>query len=203
MTRRYVRALSGSGVGAANPADRHNNRRSFMTDREPTRTKNLVGYGNPALPWSRAAEQLRAGALRSYPAFLGTVRPDGRPHAARVGAIWVDGDLYFVSHETSRKGRNLAANPAAVISVGLDGIDLSFEGEATRVTDPALLAKVTERYRADNGWPAEPSGDRVTAPYNAPAAGPAPWNLYRLVFHTVFGGATAEPYGATRWDFAH
>jgi len=28
-----------------------------------------------------------------------------------------------------------------------------------------------------------------------------PWHLYRLTFHTVFGVATEEPYGATRWRF--
>lgn len=172
-----------------------------MTDREPNKSTNLDGYGNPELPWSRAADQLRGDALRTHPAFISIVRPDGRPHAIRVGAIWVDGDLYFVSHEQSRKARNLAANPAAVFTVGIDGIDLSLEGTATRVTDPATLEKVTERYREDNGWPVEVSGDQVTAPYNAPSAGPAPWNLYRFVFYTAIGGATAEPYGATRWDF--
>ena len=40
-----------------------------------------------------------------------------------------------------------------------------------------------------------------TAPYSAPSAGPPPWYLYRLTFDTVFGVATAEPYGATRWRF--
>ena len=38
----------------------------------------------------------------------------------------------------------------------------------------------------------EVSGDRITAPYNAPAAGPAPWDLYRFVVRTAFGTATAE-----------
>lgn len=28
-----------------------------------------------------------------------------------------------------------------------------------------------------------------------------PWHLYRFVFHTAFGVATAEPNGATRWRF--
>jgi hypothetical protein len=28
-----------------------------------------------------------------------------------------------------------------------------------------------------------------------------PWRLYRFIFHTAFGVATAEPYGATRWRF--
>ena len=50
----------------------------------------------------------------------------------------------------------------------------------------------------DGGWPAEVEGDAFTAPY---APGPPPWHLYRFVFHTVFGVATAEPFGATRWRF--
>jgi hypothetical protein len=27
------------------------------------------------------------------------------------------------------------------------------------------------------------------------------WHLYRFVFHTAFGVATAEPHGASRWRF--
>jgi hypothetical protein len=44
-------------------------------------------------------------------------------------------------------------------------------------------------------------GDAFTAPYSAPSAGPPPWRLFRLEAHTVFGVATAEPHGATRWRF--
>ncbi|GGM57584.1 hypothetical protein ACFFX1_17225 [Dactylosporangium sucinum] len=40
------------------------------------------------------------------------------------------------------------------------------------------------------------------APYSAPSAGPAPWYLYRLTVRTAHGVATAEPHGATAWDFA-
>ncbi len=53
----------------------------------------------------------------------------------------------------------------------------------------------------ESGWPAEVEGDAFTAPYSAPAAAPPPWHLYRFAFHTVFGTATAEPFGATRWRF--
>jgi hypothetical protein len=56
------------------------------------------------------------------------------------------------------------------------------------------------RYR-ELGWPAQVEGDGFTAPFSAPSAGPPPWYLYRFRFHTVFGVATAEPYGATRWRF--
>jgi hypothetical protein len=171
-----------------------------MADLAPVQTTNLDGYGNPELPWERAAAMLRAGALESHASFLCTVRPDGTPHATRVGAIWHDGDLYFPSGLGTRKSRNLAANPAAVVAVSLEGLDLSLDGNAVRVTDPALLAQIADRYRI-HGWPAEVAGDQLTAPYNAPSAGPAPWALYRFTFHTALGGATAEPYGATRWRF--
>ena len=51
------------------------------------------------------------------------------------------------------------------------------------------------------GWPVEVDGDTFTAPFSAPGTGPAPWHLFRLTSHTVFGVATAEPHGATRWRF--
>jgi len=82
----------------------------------------------------------------------------------------------------------------------LEGIDLILEGEAARITDPPILERVATRYR-EVGWPAEVEGDAFTAPFSAPSAGPPPWQLYRFRFHTVFGVATTEPYGATRWRF--
>jgi hypothetical protein len=83
----------------------------------------------------------------------------------------------------------------------LEGIDLVLEGEASRVTDQATLAQVAARYRA-GGWPAKVEGDAFTVPYSAPSAGPPLWHLYRFTFHTAFGVASAEPFGATRWRFA-
>lgn len=170
-----------------------------MTEREPAETTNLDRYGNAALPWSRARDQLAAApSMTTF--FLGTVGPDGRPHAAGVGAVWSDGDLYVVSGPGTRKSRNLAANPAGTISTSLPGLDLVFEGEATRVTDTPTLERLAALYRA-GGWPAEVAGDAFTAPYSAPSAGPPPWHLYRFAFRTVVGVASEEPYGATRWRF--
>ena len=59
-----------------------------MGQREPRKTTNLATlYDQELMPWSRAAEALGTGSLGPEPAcFLGTVRPDGRPHAAGVGA---------------------------------------------------------------------------------------------------------------------
>ncbi len=172
-----------------------------MTERAPIEVTNLDRYGSPALPWNRPRDLLAAGPPGPDTTFfLGTSRPDGRPHAACVGALWLDGDLYFTSGPEARKARNLAANPACTISVRLEGLDLVLEGVAVRVTDRSTLEQVAGLYRA-GGWPAEVEGDAFTAPYSAPSAGPPPWHLYRFTFHTAFGVATAQPYGATRWRF--
>ena len=171
-----------------------------MAEREPAETTNLDIYGNAALEWSRALEALAVPPTENLTWFLGTVDPDGRPHAAGVGAHYIDGDIYITSGPRTRKSRNLATNPACTVCVGLDGIDLVFEGEASRVTDAGILERVVARFR-EGGWPAEVDGDAFTAPFSAPSAGPPPWFLYRFTFHTVFGVAGAEPFGATRWRF--
>jgi pyridoxamine 5'-phosphate oxidase-like protein len=172
-----------------------------MTDRQPTETTNLDRYGNPVLSWSRPHGLLQfgpKGPLAGF--FLGTVRRDGRPHVAGIGAVWYDGDLYFTSGPGTRKARNLASNPACTIAVKFPDLDLTLEGEAGRVVDPATLQHVATIYQ-HLGWPAEAAEGSFTAPYSAPSAGPPPWHLYRFTFHTVVGLSTAEPNGATRWRF--
>jgi hypothetical protein len=173
-----------------------------MADRAPVETTNLDQYGDPPLPWSRAHDLLAAspsGSDTSY--FLGTVRPDGRPHSAPFGALWHEGDLYIVSGPETRKSRNLAANPACTVSVKLEGLDLVLEGEAHRIADKPTLERLAKLYREDGGWPVEVQGDAFNAPFTAPSAGPPPWYLYRFTFDTAFGVATKEPNGATRWRF--
>jgi hypothetical protein len=173
-----------------------------MTDREPDQTTNLDRYGSAALPWSRPRDLLATLTTGTdLTLFLNTTRPDGRPHSAGVGAVWLDGDFYFTSSPHARKARNLGTNPACTISVRLPGLDLTVDGEARRVTDPPTLERLVAVYQS-GGWPAEVEGDAFTAPYSAPSAGPPPWHLYRMTVHTAVGVATAEPYGATRWRFS-
>jgi hypothetical protein len=187
--------------GSIGPTSEPTDRRLKMSDREPVDVTNLDRYGDAELPWSRPRDLLAGGPHGpEIGFFLGTVRPDGRPHAAGVGVLWEDGGLYFTSGAGTRKARNLGANPACTISVKLEGIDLVLEGEATRVTDRGTLERVAAGYR-EGGWPAEVEGEAFTAPFSAPSAGPPPWELYRFRFHTAVGVATAEPYGATRWRF--
>jgi general stress protein 26 len=160
---------------------------------------NLDIYGSAPIPWSRALDQLQDDSAKKT-TWLATVRPDGRPHVAGVGALWLDGKVYFTSGAGTRKSRDLAANPHCVVSVALPDLDLVVEGTATKVTDDATLQRLAERYAAQ-GWPARVEDGALTAPYSAPSAGPPPWYLYALTPSTAFGVATAEPNGATRWRF--
>ena len=171
-----------------------------MADRDPTRTTNLDIYGNAVLPWSRTHDLLVDSQNQGLSAFLGTVRPDGRPHSNMLYAMWYEGDYYFVSGPKTLKSRNLASNPNSTLSVSLKGLDLTLEGEAHRVTDAPTLEALAKCYR-DHTWPVQVEGDAVTAPYNAPSAGKPPYYLYRFTFYTVFGVATEKPEGATRWNF--
>jgi len=171
-----------------------------MSESAPTETTNLDRYGDAELPWSRARDALAGEPTPDITHFLGTCRPDGTPHAAGIGAQWLAGDLYFTSSPAARKARDLAVNPRCTISARLPGIDLVLDGSAARVTDPGTLEQVAAGYRA-GGWPAQVDGDALTAPFNAPSAGPPPWQVYRFTFHTVVGVATVLPYGATRWRF--
>jgi pyridoxine/pyridoxamine 5'-phosphate oxidase len=164
--------------------------------------KNLDIYGDPPIPWSRALKQLEAAPDTQTPrsTWLSTVRPDGRPHVAAVGALWVDGKFYFTSGAGTRKSRNLAANPNCVLSMTLPDLDLVVEGRASTVTDQATLERLAQRYAAQ-GWPARAADGALTAEFSAPSAGPPPWQLYVVTAVVAFGVATAKPYGAMRWRF--
>lgn len=161
---------------------------------------NLDIYGHPPLPWSRAEHQLEAPVGESATHFLATVRPDGRPHVAGVGALWVDGRFYFTSGAGTRKSRNLAERADCVISVKLPDLDLIIEGAATKVTDGSTLQRLASLFDAQ-GWPATVEDGALIAPFSAPSAGPPPWHLYEFTPKTAFGVATAEPFGASRWVF--
>jgi hypothetical protein len=178
-----------------------------LAERRPAEVKNLDIYGYEPLPWSRAGEQLEKSADTKWSPdepgstyWLATVRPDGRPHVAAVGALWIDETFYFTSGAGTRKSRNLAESNHCVISVALPGLDLAVEGMATRVTDQPTLQRLAERYAAQ-GWSATVDNGAFTAEFSAPSAGPPPWDLYQVMPTSAVGVATAEPWGATRWQF--
>jgi hypothetical protein len=165
--------------------------------------QNLDIYGHEPIPWSRALKQLEAQAREEGPGrtfWLATAGPDGSPHLAAVGALWVDDQFYFTSGPRTRKSRNLAANANCAVSVSLDDIDVVVEGTARKVTDLPTLERVANLY-ASQGWPARATGGAITAEFSAPSAGRGPWDLYAVTPKAAVGVATKEPHGATRWRF--
>jgi hypothetical protein len=163
--------------------------------------KNLDIYGNAPIPWSRPLAQLEGFVSNpGSTVWLSTSRPDGRPHTAGVGAVWLDGRFYVVSGPGTRKSQNLDENPSCVMSVTLKDIDLVVEGTAVRVTDEATLQRLAKVYN-EQGWPVSVDGDAFTAEYSGPSAGPPPWYLYEFTPTVAFGVAFAKPDGAMRWRF--
>ncbi|HET7030674.1 MAG TPA: pyridoxamine 5'-phosphate oxidase family protein [Candidatus Limnocylindrales bacterium] len=161
--------------------------------------KNLADlYHLDPIPWSRALEALEAHEPQKQTPFLATIRPDGRPHVAGVGALWDEGRVYVVSGPGTRKSQNLAADPRCSVGFSLTGIDLVIDGTAERVTDDATLERLAKRY-GDQGWPARVENGAFTYDYSAPSAGPPPWFLYEITPSTVYGVLSDEPGGAMRW----
>ena len=164
-------------------------------------------YDLAPIPWSRALRQREAATKAVHGQseyevthWLATARADGKPHMTAVGAMWVEDRFYFTSGARTRKSRDLAVDPRCVVAVSLPDLDLVVEGTAAKVTDTPTLERLAALYD-QHGWPAEAKDGAITAPYSAPSAGPAPWDLYEMTPEVAFGVATAEPHGATRWRF--
>ncbi|PXX60191.1 PPOX class probable F420-dependent enzyme [Nocardia tenerifensis] len=174
-------------------------------------TQNLADlYSLPELEWAAIESTLDAnipqapdtGGPNRHTYWLSTLNPDGSPHVTALGALWLHGAFWFTTGARSRKGRNLARDPRCTLSIAMHDFDLTVDGTAAQVTDPAAVAEIAARYAAD-GWPARPdeTGQALTAEYSAPSAGPPPWHVYRITATTAMALGTVEPGGATRWRF--
>lgn len=162
--------------------------------------------GLPLVDWSAVLAKLEAGdapapdAHNARTTWLTTLDADGSPHVTPVGALWVDGSFWFQTGATTKKARNVARDPRCSVAVSLRDADVVVEGDAERVIEPSALARVAEAW-ANQGWPAkvDDSGSGITAPFNAPAQGPPPWNVYRVNVRSVVVCANEEPGGLTRF----
>jgi hypothetical protein len=160
---------------------------------EPTATRPYMpGYGiagplegRGLLPWGWAEERL----VQSHDYWVATVRPDGRPHVMPVWAVWSEAAAWFSSSPQSRKTRNIAAHPHAVITtdnplqpVIVEGVvDLVVENEAIE----RFTAEVNAKYRTD-----------ITVDFFSENA------CFRLEPRRVFGLDEADFTGTpTRWAF--
>jgi len=164
--------------------------------------------GLAPVEWSAVLDRLQSGDApeqddhNARTTWLCTTNADGSPHVTAVGALWVDGAFWFQTGSSTRKARNVACDPRCSIATSLRGMDVVVEGDAIRVTDATAVAHLAKAW-ADQGWPAEPdeNGSGITAPFNAPAQGQPPWNVYRIDPRSVTAALGTEPGGLTRFRF--
>lgn len=150
----------------------------------------VEGYGvNPdeegLLPW--AYVDGRMAGSRNY--WIGTTRPDGRPHAAPVWGVWLDGVFYFGTDRCSRKARNMAANPEVVMHLESGDDCVILEGKVEELKDGGLHHRVREAYAAKY---------RLDALGDEDAGSP----VYALRPRVAFAWTESNfPQTATRWRF--
>ena len=141
------------------------------------------------LPWAWAEERLTAS--RNY--WVVTVRPDGRPHAMPVWGAWVDGAFYFGTGTASRKGRNIVADPRAVVHLESGDEVVVLEGVMTEVTDAEGIHSFEEAFNPKYGFNPD-EGELDMAEMGAV--------VYSMAPRVAFGWTEANfPQNATRWVF--
>ena len=140
--------------------------------------------GSGLLPWEWAVERLRHA--RNY--WLSTVREDGPPHSMALWGVWLDDCFYFSTGRNSRKVRNLATNPACVVTTESADEAVIVEGVAELLENADALRRLETVYEMKYGM-----------------AYPADSNVYRVTPKVAF--AFVEDEGAflasaTRWRFS-
>ena len=80
--------------------------------------------------------------------WVGTVTPDGRPHATPVWGVWCDGCFWFTTFATSRKAENLRHNPNVVVHLDSGEVVVILDGVAHHVAHVGDLKPISDRYAA-------------------------------------------------------
>ncbi len=149
------------------------------------------GYGVSSgeeglLTWDHVRQRMIDS--RNY--WIGTTRPDGRPHAAPVWGVWLDDSFFFGTDPHSRKARNLRANPEVVVHLESGDDCVILEGVVEEESDPGLRRRVGEAYAAKYG---------LDALGGAEDGGPP---VYVLRPRVGFAWLESSfPETATRWRF--
>ena len=137
--------------------------------------------GKGLIPWTWVTGQMKT--CRTF--WLATIHAgDARPHVMPVWGVWVDDAFFFSTGRKSRKGQNLAANPACTVTNDDGEQAVIVEGAAEEVKDAAALERVaaayTKKYKMDPRSMGEP--------------------IFVVRPRTVFGFIEKTfPKSATRW----
>jgi PPOX class probable F420-dependent enzyme len=105
-------------------------------------------------------------------AWLGTVRPDGRPHLVAIWFLW-DGETILIFSKKDQKIRNLQSNQQVIFALDDTkggGEVIVIEGEAS-LLEPGSVTPALPAYEAKYasqltrfGWTGESMGREYTEP---------------------------------------
>ncbi len=103
--------------------------------------------------WTKTGCSRSIGCASSSPNRATTGSPVHNPTVVRtllpVWGIWLEDDLFcFGTSRSSRKGKNLAANPAVVVHAESGDDVVILEGVVEELTDRDLLRKYADAYDA-------------------------------------------------------
>jgi nitroimidazol reductase NimA-like FMN-containing flavoprotein (pyridoxamine 5'-phosphate oxidase superfamily) len=168
------------------PAKRKPSPKTSAPNSQPKATRPFApGYGlaedeKGLLSWTWVAGKMCD--CRTF--WVATVHTSNRPHVMPVWGVWVDDAFYFSTGRKSRKGRNVAANPACTVTNDDGEEAVIVEGSAEEVKDAAELERVAAAYKKKYKMDPRSMGE--------PIFGVRP--------KTVFGFIEKSfPKSATRW----
>lgn len=117
--------------------------------------------------------------------WVATIHPANRPHVMPVWGVWVDEAFYFSTGRKSRKGQNLAFNPACTITNDDGEEAVIVEGTAEEAKAAAILERVATAYKKKYKMDPRSMGEPI----------------FRVRPKTVFGFVEKTfPKSATRWS---
>ena len=139
--------------------------------------------GQSLIPWTWATKQMNS--CRTF--WLATIHAgDARPHVMPVWGVWVDDAFHFSTGRKSRKGRNLASNPACTVTNDNGEEAVIVEGAVEDVKDAAALERIAAAYKKKYKMDPRSMGEPI----------------FIVRPRTVFGFVEKSfPQSATRWRF--
>jgi len=137
--------------------------------------------GKGLLSWAWVARKMNN--CRTF--WLATIHAGrARPHVMPVWGVWVDDAFFFSTGRKSRKGQNLAANPACTITNDNGEEAVIVEGLATQAQDAAEQERVAIAYKKKYKMDPRSMGEPI----------------FRVQPSRVFGFVEKTfPHSATRW----
>ena len=152
-----------------------------------------------ATSWDQTLRVLETAELF----WITTVRADGRPHVTPLVAVWLDDALYFHTGAGEQKFVNLRTNPHVVLTTGCNqwdrGFDVVVEGEATAVTDDAVLERAAQAWarKWDGRWQLTARNGRFQDGDSEERSS----QVFKVQPVKAFTHAKGDPFGATTHRF--